>query len=202
MEAALPPIPKWIADRHIDVWAQLSAWYASTAREGGNAAAAASDEGNAVGGFEAVIARHRAAMERLCFFRERDATRRQDLWQDILLAVWKSLPSYRGEGSERAWVLKIAHNVAASHVAHAMREGRGDDFSEPRTSIGPDRRLELRELLGRVRRLDLASQQLVLLYVEGLTSPEIAEATGLTQSNVTTRLSRIRSKLSDEESVA
>lgn len=150
--------------------------------------------------FEAVVSRHRGALERLCFYRERDAVKRQDLWQDMLLALWKSLGSLREEGSERAWVLRVAHNVAASHVARAMRERRHDDALGCDEAVdGPDRGAEAWELMRRVRLLDLASQQLVLLHVEGLTSQEIGEATGLSASNVTTRLSRIRKRLAEED---
>lgn len=192
MEAALPQLPPWLPNgSRADVWTRLLHWLTS-------AATSSSTDNCTETQFEALIDRHRGALERLCFFRERDTTRRQDLWQDMLLALWKSLPSYRGDGSERAWVLRVAHNIAASHVAHAIRDRRVSGVLEPDEAVGdPDRDVEVRELMRRVRALDLASQQLVLLYLEGLTSSEIAEATGLGQSNVTTRLSRIRQRLSE-----
>lgn len=153
--------------------------------------------------FEVLVGRHKAALERLCYFRERDPVKRQDLWQDMLLALWKSLPGYRAEGSEKAWVLRIAHNVAASHVARAVRQRHSEATVESGLAPGsPDRRLEASELWHRLRRMDVASQQLVLLHVEGLTSTEIAEATGLSVSNVTTRLSRIRKRLAAQEAEA
>jgi RNA polymerase sigma-70 factor (ECF subfamily) len=118
----------------------------------------------------------------------------------MLLALWKSLGSLREEASERAWVLRVAHNVAASHVARAVRDRRHDDaLGSERAVDAPDRGAEAWELMRRLRLMDLASQQLVLLHVEGLTSQEIAEATGLSASNVTTRLSRIRKRLAREE---
>ena len=146
--------------------------------------------------FESLVERHRGPLERLCSFRERDPSRRQDLWQDMLFALWKSLPNFRGEGSELAWVLKVAHNVAATHVARAMRDRRLRhelELEEPVDDLSRD--IELRDLMKRVRALDFEHQQLVLLYLEGLSSEEIAQATGLSTSNVTTRLSRIRKRL-------
>jgi len=148
--------------------------------------------------FETWVDRYRGALERLCAFREHNPTKRQDLWQDMLLALWKARGSHRGEGTEKAWVMRIAHNVAASHVARSIRDHRSEpEVEEVARDCPADRRAEATELWDRLQRLDLGSQQLVLLYLEGLTSSEIAEVTGMSQSNVTTRLSRIRAQLTE-----
>jgi RNA polymerase sigma factor (sigma-70 family) len=155
--------------------------------------------------FAAVLAASGEAIWRLCRFRERDADARRDLYQEIALSLWQALPGFRGEASERTWALRIAHNVAASHVGRAVRrrrltpEGADGQALDGAASAGdslaanPERRLDL---FARLATLDVPSQQLVLLHLEGLTTREIADVTGLTPTNVTTRLNRLRTRLS------
>ena len=101
--------------------------------------------------------------------------------------------------------------ASATHVGRAVRERRitpvggdgdaGDELdaavaragSMPSPAAGAEQRLDL---LARLAALDLPSQQLVLLQLEGLTTREIADVTGLTPTNVTTRLNRLRARLS------
>ena len=139
---------------------------------------------------------------RLCRFREKNADACRDLYQEIALAIWQAYPTFRGEASERTWVLRIAHNVAATHVGRAVRQRRLAPVSVDEEALDaraaapgadPERRLDL---LARLAALDVPSQQLVLLHLEGLTTREIADVTGLTPTNVTTRLNRLRQRLS------
>jgi RNA polymerase sigma-70 factor (ECF subfamily) len=160
--------------------------------------------------FAAVFASSGEAIWRLCRFREKDVERRRDLYQEIALSIWQALPSFRADASERTWALRIAHNVAATHVGRAVRERRvmpvgdeGGELDAAATRAGgapsPAARAEQRlDLLARLAALDVPSQQLVLLQLEGLTAREIADVTGLTPTNVTTRLNRLRARLSVE----
>jgi RNA polymerase sigma factor (sigma-70 family) len=158
--------------------------------------------------FAVVLATAGDAIWRLCRFRERDADARLDLYQDIALALWQALPDFRGDASQRTWALRIAHNVSATHVGRAVRWRQravpaGDEHDDESSSLEPrgeprgedlERRLDL---FARLAALDVPSQQLVLLHLEGLTTREIADVTGLTPSNVTTRLNRLRVRLRD-----
>jgi RNA polymerase sigma-70 factor, ECF subfamily len=170
---------------------------AADARDGGDAPSAQQAEA----AFRGMLERHARAIARLCRHYEAGEEARRDLEQEILLALWRAQHAFRGDCSERTWVYRIAHNVAATHVTRAMRartDGRGgpERGDEP---ARPDDTVELRDRLARlserVRRLDLVGQQLVLLALEGCTTTEIAEVTGLSATNVTTRLSRLRREL-------
>lgn len=152
--------------------------------------------------FAAVLESSQSAIWRLCRFREKNAETQRDLYQEIALALWQALPGFRGEASERTWALRIAHNVAATHVGRAVRErqvsleGTAEHALDGAASgaADPERRLAL---FAQLAALDLPSQQLVLLHLEGLTTREIADVTGLTPTNVTTRLTRLRARLRD-----
>jgi RNA polymerase sigma factor (sigma-70 family) len=155
--------------------------------------------------FEAVLSRHRPSITRLCRHHEASAEARRDLEQEILVALWRALPAFRGDSSEKTFVLRIAHNVAVTHVARSARTRSMDTLEAPGTSRAPppdqafDDRARLARIERRLRTMDLASRQLVLLALEGCTTAEIAEVTGLTPTNVTTKLSRLRQALAQEE---
>jgi RNA polymerase sigma-70 factor (ECF subfamily) len=154
--------------------------------------------------FRALVARHAPALGRLTRHYEASPDARRDLEQEILVALWRASASFRGESSERTWVYRIAHNVAASHVARAIRTRRDADAAPPPDAApGPEEvaaaRHAARRLEQKITALDLASRQLVLLALEGCTTAEIAEVTGLTPTNVTTRLSRLRRSLAEED---
>src|SRR5262245_60227276 len=60
-------------------------------------------------------------IRRLCAAYGPGAADREDLWQDIFLAVWRALPGYRGDASARTWLYRIAHNVALTWQARNRR---------------------------------------------------------------------------------
>ena len=161
--------------------------------------------------FRELLDTHGAAIHRLAGFRERDASARADLQQEIAFGLWRALESFREESSERTWVMRIAHNIAVTHaikaLSHKQRiadlklENAVEPAQQNRTpeseAIG---RSQLNHLEEKIRALDLVSQQIVLLHLEGFSTQEIAETTGLSATNITTKLSRLRASLAASQS--
>jgi RNA polymerase sigma-70 factor (ECF subfamily) len=150
-----------------------------------------------------LLQEHDRALGRLAASYERDPSRRQDLVQDIWLAVWLALPGFRGECSERTFVFRIAHNRAVSHVDHFHRR-QADTLDEdaPLASPGPDPEHSLSmqqrhdRLRAAVQALPIGLRQVVVLTLEGLSNADVAEITGITENNVAVRLTRARAALS------
>ena len=153
----------------------------------------------------AVVEEHAPALRRLCHSYCDEHSDAEDLFQDIALAVWTALPRFRGESSDRTWLYRIAHNVALTFVTKRRKQVRREqhvDNDVPVTSTGSvesqivaAQKQKMFERL--LRELPFDDRRLVLLYLEGLSTAEIETVTGLTRSNVTVRLSRIRHRLSD-----
>ena len=156
-------------------------------------------------GFLEVASTFRPALERLARSYERDEAARADLMQEILVALFRALPTFAQRSSLRTFVFRVAHNVAASHCVRGARhrpwvslqdlelELASDPRSEPEATVDRKQRLEhLNELIAKLKPVD---RQLTLLFLEGLTPEEIAEVTGLSSTNVTTKLSRLRAVL-------
>jgi RNA polymerase sigma factor (sigma-70 family) len=121
---------------------------------------------------------------------------RQDLLQEIALAVWTALPNFRGQASERTWVYRIAHNVA---ITFSARQKRRDGVEQPFDAIAPDPAIKDNSprvvLIDAIQQLKPVDQQLALLYLEGLSGTEISEVTGLTTDNIGVRLNRLKRSL-------
>ena len=146
--------------------------------------------------FRDVVRDHSPALWRLSRGYEHDAEKRRDLHQDMLVEIWRALPSFAGRSSLKTFVLRVAHNTACAHVAKSKRIGVEELVTlEQVESSSPETRLDVERLAELVRSLAPLDRQLILLHLEGLEPLEIAEVTGLTKTNVTTKVHRIKALL-------
>lgn len=125
----------------------------------------------------------------------------EDLVQEIYIAIWRALPSFRGDASLRTFVARIATNRAVTHVLRAFKTPLSTELDEkipapgydPEShAIAVDRRAKLTLA---VRSLPLAYRQVAMLTLEGLTPQEIADVLGITANAVAIRLSRAKELL-------
>jgi len=153
--------------------------------------------------YEQAITQHGGMIRRLGRGYEADPERRRDLLQDIHLELWRSLELFDGRCALRTWVYRIAHNVAASYIVRQRRvAARLVDLealdTEPASADGEaqaDHRHAGQKLLGLIHQLRPADRQIILLYLEGETAAEIGEVTGLSPSNIATKIHRIKKLL-------
>jgi RNA polymerase sigma-70 factor (ECF subfamily) len=145
-----------------------------------------------------------SALGRLAGAYERDPDSRQDLLQEIHVAIWRSLTRFDGRCSLRTWVYRVAHNTAISIALR--RRARAptivglDDRTPSITTTGNeeeglDRRRALERLHDLIRQLRPLDRQVILLYLEQLDAAAIGEITGLSAANVATRVHRIKQRL-------
>ncbi|GHA80197.1 RNA polymerase sigma factor [Cognatilysobacter bugurensis] len=149
---------------------------------------------------ESVLAEHGPMLSRIASSHEADPTRRQDLVQEMGVALWRALPQWRAQASLRTYVARVAQNCAVDHVMrHA---GRGfveledvhvDATADPVAQAEGDQRRA--RLLDAVRRLPIGQRQVVVLSLEGFSQREAADALGLEENTVNQRLSRARKQL-------
>lgn len=156
--------------------------------------------------FLEIIEQYQAALRRLVNSYEADPGRREDLFQEIALGVWQALPRFRGDSSERTWLYRIAHNIAISTLeSRHRRDTRELPMPDSVERVGqwndPDRVLVIEEqrqaVLAAIQELPPIDKQLIVLHLEGLSYQEIEEVSGLSESAIASRLSRIRDRLTD-----
>lgn len=151
--------------------------------------------------FDALLTAHGQSLGRLASSYTRGSGEREDLLQEIALAIWRALPRFRRECSERTFLFRIAHNRAIAHLARRRPPlVEADEGLDVEDATGdPERALsdeqQGRRLLGAIHRLPLPHAQVVTLTLEGLSYAEIAEVLGITETNVGARLTRAREML-------
>jgi len=146
--------------------------------------------------FSRLLEAYARPLRRLCAAYMPDQSDRQDLFQEIALALWTARPKFRASASERTWLYRIAHNVALTYAAKRRRQHRTE---EPIQIATPDQASQddgrHAALLQAIQLLDTVDRQLALLYLEGLAAREMEDITGLTANNIGVRLTRLRHKL-------
>jgi RNA polymerase sigma factor (sigma-70 family) len=168
-------------------------------------AAASFPDGRVDTRFQGAVREHAGLVARIAASYERDAALVDDLVQEVFLAFWRALPSYRDEAALMTFLARIAHNVCVSHVRRQVRRPREQANASvlaetpDERSGGPAERAELddrrQRLLDAVRSLPLPLRQVVTLHLEGFSGREIAGTLEITENNAAVRLTRARTAL-------
>ena len=152
--------------------------------------------------FDEILASNAAMLGRIAASYEAQPAAREDLLQDIALALWKALPQWRGEASVRSFVARIAHNRCVSHIVTQKRH-RHDGINEYEVidhRAGPHddaiSRHRYERLQKALRRLPLGQRQAVSLVLEVFSHAEIAATLNIGVNAVDARVSRARRALS------
>lgn len=155
--------------------------------------------------FQALFEAHRGIAVKIAGSYARDAADRADLVQEIGMQLWRAFPGYDPARSFSTWMYRVALNVAIScwrSEDHRRRhtvplEEQRHDRGDPQ-GADPDTEARVRALerfLEKERPLDRA---LLLLYLEERSYRDIAEILGITETNVATKLSRLKQRMRDE----
>jgi len=154
--------------------------------------------------FDRLLAANGPALARLAASYTNTPTDRDDLLQEIALAAWQALRTFRGECSPRTFLFRIAHNRAIAYLARSrarLPAAAGDvDVHEVRDAApDPESGLAREQTAERLRRaiyrLPLPYRQVITLALEDMGYADIAEVLGISESNVGARLSRARQLL-------
>jgi len=150
--------------------------------------------------FDRVVREFGSRLSRLVASYVDEPADRDDLLQEILVAVWRALPTFRGDSSERTFVYRVAMNRARTfrsrryhRVELPVSEALHDPLPPPDAAIAE--RDERDRLTRAVRALPSSLREVTLPYLEDLSTVEIAELLGITENNVRVRLARARQQL-------
>ncbi len=127
----------------------------------------------------------------------------KDLYQDIIFQLWRSFDSFKGKSKLTTWIYRVALNTALAHLQKSKRSPTllTDEFSfEMLMSPEEDKNLkeQLEIMYDQIRNLNAIEKGIILLYLEGKSHDEIAEITGYSNTNVGTRIGRVKQKLKNK----
>lgn len=151
--------------------------------------------------FERIVSDYGPLITRIAASYESDPSLREDLTQQILLAVWQALPSWRGDSSLKTFIARVAQNRSISFVTKQVRQPKVAELPEKLEAEDPnpeENAIEVNEremLLEATRRLPLPQRQVIILVLEGFSYPEISEMLEIAPNALALRLSRAKTAL-------
>ena len=151
--------------------------------------------------FKAVLQENGTMLSRIVSSYEADPALQQELLQDVSLALWQALPKFRGTGSLKGYVAKVAQNRCITHVGKAVRQPKKAVLDDNLVADGEGledsihRSQQRAQLLAAVRSLPLPLRQVTTLALEGFSHKEIGEALDISENNAMVRFSRAKAAL-------
>jgi RNA polymerase sigma-70 factor, ECF subfamily len=143
---------------------------------------------------------HRALLYKVCNLYCSSAQDRQDLFQEIVIQLWRSYPRFRGEAKFSTWLYRIALNTAISDLRRQRRRPRPVDTGNIPAELQDiqyekEKEQQLEQLYSAIARLTEVEKALVMLYLEDKPYEEMEEILGINQNNLRVKMNRIKEKL-------
>lgn len=147
--------------------------------------------------FVQIVQEHQRIINSLCKIYYPEVEDQKDTRQDIILQLWKSYPFFRNESKVSTWIYKVALNTILSKTKKEKRDIVTVPISakfENNLSMhnGDDVVQQLQQIVSLLHDVDKA---IVILFLEGYNHKEIANTLSLTETNISTRFSRIKIRL-------
>ena len=150
--------------------------------------------------FVEIIKTHQGILHKVCGMYRHDHDDKKDLFQEIVIQLWRAFPKFRQESKISTWIYQIALNVAISDFRRESRRPKRVEFSENLMNISDniydnsaEEQIEI--MHHAIAQLSEIEKAIVMLYFEEKDNDEIAEIVGITQNNVRVKMTRIRGKL-------
>ena len=147
--------------------------------------------------FTRMVKEYRKTIYTVCYFFSKDTEEVNDLYQEILINLWKGFPNYRGDSSLKTWIWRVSLNTCSNQERKKKSRIRtvplSIDIDLYNDEDAGSRQIQM--LYDRINRLDVFDRAIILLWLENMTYQDIADVVGISVSNVTTRLFRIKEQL-------
>ena len=153
-------------------------------------------------GFQTLLDEHKKILYKVCNSYCRNVDDREDLAQEIVIQLWRSFETFDGRCQFSTWMYRIALNVAISFYRRESTRARYVLSDEERVLSAIDETAtpsaELQALYQLIEELEPLNKALVLLYMDGNSYAEIAEVLGISETNVATKISRLKQTMRQE----
>lgn len=149
--------------------------------------------------FVKLVNENQGLIHKVCILYETDKEAHNDLFQEIVLQLWKSFPTFRGEAKITTWMYRIALNTAISGLRKLGRKIKTEELEEFHFNISDHAEDHFEEdfqkLQWAIRQLTEIERAMIMMALDEVPYDEIAENIGITQNNVRVRMNRIREKI-------
>ena len=145
-----------------------------------------------------MIAAQKRIIYKVCYIYAKDQDDLNDLFQEVVLNLWKSFPNYRGDSTVTTWVYRIAMNTCITFLRRSNTRLQTIPMTADVASLVADeegRTGQLQELYRLINRLGKLERALILLWLEERSYQEMADILGISKANVAVKLLRTKEKL-------
>lgn len=148
--------------------------------------------------FSRMVREHKTTIYTVCYMFSKDNDEINDLFQEILVNLWKGFASFQGRSDMRTWVYRVALNTCITIDRKKKRRRDKEARVELDINLYDDKDddvKQVKKLYERINRLGIFDRAIVLLWLEGLPYDEIGQIVGISSKNVSVKLVRIREQL-------
>ena len=150
--------------------------------------------------FIQLINQHQRVIHKVCSMYTHADQAHEDLFQEVMLQLWKAYPSFRHESKVSTWIYKVALHTALTALRKTKRKDklRAENeytFQQLQQTEDTEKADRLATLEQAIKSLHAGERAIVLLYLEEKSYKEMAEILGISESNVGVRINRIKKKL-------
>ncbi len=150
--------------------------------------------------FISIITEHHHLIYKVCSMYRDNSEDMHDLYQDIVLQLWRAFPSFRGESKISTWIYRIALNTNITQLRKAQRNPIHSSITEQMTETIRDTQFaidEIDHLNKAIAQLTEIEKAIIILYMDEYKYKEIADIIGTTESNVGFKINQIKKKLKE-----
>ncbi|MBR8537609.1 RNA polymerase sigma factor [Carboxylicivirga sediminis] len=155
--------------------------------------------------FNTIVDANQNRIRRICAYYNENENDQQDMFQEILINIWKSLDNFKNKSSINTWVYRVAVNTALSFNGKSYKYMRlivtadMENLNVITDDSGKEKKLleeqQLEQLQNELNILSVIDKALVSLMLEGLSMKEISDIIGITEANVKVKIHRIKDAL-------
>lgn len=147
--------------------------------------------------FIELIRKNERVIYKVCSFYTSEVLPISDLYQEVVCNLWSAYPKFRYDCTISTWIYRIALNTCISGMRKETRRPKGSPISSLHDVLTEPENIseQIKEMYTLIHQLKTLEKAIILLYLEEKSYQEIAEITGLTVSNVATKLKRTKDKL-------
>jgi len=157
--------------------------------------------------FKDIISEFQDTIYRLCYSYVEDKEMRKDLYQNILIRIWKGLDTFKSHSSISTWIYRIAINTSLDFLRKEFNRSKTsthlniDDIEVADSSQNSEQEFiigeKLKYLYHCIGKMNFIDKTIIFLYLEDLSYREIAGIVGISKKNVSVKLSRLKNNLMD-----
>ena len=150
--------------------------------------------------FLELINTHQGIIRKICFIYCNSEEDREDFSQEIILQLWKSFDSFKGDSAFSTWMYRVSLNTALSSMKLYQQRNEKEGIALQNMQLKIDEKQDISEdtklLYIAIKKLESIEKSIVLLWLEEKSYKDISEILGITEKNVSVKLVRIKKKMS------